>query len=243
MSYPQGPMQSGYPAPPVYANVPSAPSGGTAITAGVLAILGGLVAAFGAIGAFAATAVVATADDQLSELSSQYGSPSTGLPDWFGGYLIGSGIVNLVVAGLLVVGAIMLFIKKSVGRFLVIAGCALVIVARVVELIATSSLAEDLPGDSLGMGAALSALVLVFPIATLVLAAIPPTARWCAQATAPAAAYPQAGGYGPPQQFGQQQFGQAPQQQFGQQPGQAPQQFGQAPPQQPGQAPQQPRQW
>ncbi|MGH3449214.1 MAG: hypothetical protein ACRDQW_00495, partial [Haloechinothrix sp.] len=163
-------------------------------------------------------------ESQPNDFNSQYGSTTnleTGLPDWFGAYVIVSGIVNLIVAILLLVGAIMVIMKKSAGLFMVIAGCALVIIAGVGGFIASSSITADLPDGGMSMaGSAVGLVLLMFPVATLVLAAVPPTARWCAQGNAPVAApafgqpggmYPPSGGYGQPGQDPRHP-GQAPQQ-------------------------------
>ncbi|WP_153029208.1 hypothetical protein [Amycolatopsis sp. YIM 10] len=181
-----GPNSGGYPAQP-YPQAPPAypggampapkPSGGTAITAGVLAVLGALWAMFSTV----ASIIV------LSEYSSSLPAMS----------FIGIGLVG-IEALLLLVGGILMFMKKPAGRWLVIAGCALVLVSAVLSIVNTSMIAAEFGGSGalVGTSAGLVIIVSLPAIATLVLAAVPPTARYLAQGKAPqqpmgAPGYPQ----------------------------------------------------
>ncbi|MGC7097071.1 hypothetical protein ACPZ19_20555 [Amycolatopsis lurida] len=182
-----GPNSGGYPAQP-YPQAPPAypggampapkPSGGTAITAGVLAVLGAIWAMISTVGSIIV----------LTEFSSSLPVMS----------FVGIGLVA-VEALLLLVGGILMFMKKPAGRWMVIAGCALVLISTVLAIVNTSMLASEYGASSSLVGGTVGAVVvLALPaIATLVLAAVPPTARYLAQGKAPqqpmgAPGYPQA---------------------------------------------------
>ncbi|MFC9434423.1 hypothetical protein [Nocardia sp. NPDC057030] len=183
MNYPQYP--GGYNPYPGYSTGMPAPSGATAITAGVLACVGavgqllggGISLAFGLIGW------------QLDEYDT------TGLfaEDWFQTWAIASGAISLVVAIVLGVGAIGMFSRKSFGRLLVVVGCVGVIVAEIVGFAivrsfdGTDSFSGTLSGGASGL------FGLIFPIATAVLALLPMTSRWLAHT--PVATMPQQYGY------------------------------------------------
>lgn len=129
------------------------PSGATAISAAVLALLGGAVACAGLVLG-------------LTTLLSR--TPR------FGPAFLGLGI-SIVLAGLLLPGGILLLRKKPLGRQLVIAGSSLAIVLYLGFLVLVLSGAV---GGFAGVGAAAVLLFLVPAVATLVLAAAAPTARW-----------------------------------------------------------------
>ncbi|MFI9405709.1 hypothetical protein [Nocardia sp. NPDC052316] len=190
MSYPQYP--GGYNPYPAYSAGVPAPSGATAVTAGVLACIGsigqllggGISLAFGLIG-------WQLQDYDTSGLFSQ---------DWFQTWAIVSGVLSLVTAVVLGVGAVAMFSRRSFGRLLVVVGCVTVVVAQLVGFV----LVRSIDGSSDGLGVisddAGSLIGLIFPVATAVLALIPPTTRWLAYS--PAAAVPRQYGYpypGPPQ--------------------------------------------
>ncbi|MEU4314812.1 hypothetical protein [Nocardia sp. NPDC024068] len=220
MSYPYGqpPQQPGYPAPypapahqapgypaPAYpgpgypgpgypgsTGYQSAPSGGTGITAGILALLGGVASAFSAIGMFVLAA--ATSDSSLtsgaalatgarrrsSSSSSSSGGPDIDLDFDLGGIGVVLGIAYSVLALLLLIGGILLLRRSNTGRVLVIVGCVASILLTIAVLVAAST----------GGFSVFSAPL--FAIITLVLAAIAPTKRWIEAARMPA----MAGGYG-----------------------------------------------
>lgn len=211
MTYPQYPAQGGYQAMPAPVMPPPGlpqASGATAIIAGVLAILGGLVALIGVVGGIIASVAFSEMQDQVQSYDS-YATSSSSFPGWFAGYLLAMSVVQAGVAILLLVGAVMLFVKKAAGRWMVAAGCVLVILSGVIGFMATMSLTGDLPdgGGITIMSGGFGLVILVFPIATLVLALLPATARWCSQAKQQpmVPAYGQPGGFTPPSGgFGQQ---------------------------------------
>lgn len=179
----------GYPAPMGYQ---AAPGGGTGITAGILALLGGVASTFSAIGMFILAA--ATSDNSLTSgavlatgarrRSSSSSSSSSG-PDIdfdfdLGGIGVVLGIAYSVLALLLLIGGILLLRRSNTGRVLVIVGCVASIVLTVAVLASAST----------GGFNVFSAPV--FAVVTLVLAAIAPTKRWIEAARMPA----MAGGYG-----------------------------------------------
>ncbi|MFE9582870.1 hypothetical protein ACFYO1_41315 [Nocardia sp. NPDC006044] len=192
MNYPQYP--GGYNPYPGYSTGMPAPSGATAITAGVLASVGavgqllggGISLAFGLLGR------------QLDEYDT------TGLfsDDWFQTWAIASGAVSLVVAIVLGVGAIGMFSRKSFGRLLVVVGCVAVIVSEIVGF----AIARSFVGSSDSLSGTLSGgtsglFGLVFPLATAVLALLPMTSRWLAHT--PVATVPQQYGFSYPGPQGQ----------------------------------------
>ncbi|GAB0103410.1 hypothetical protein JMUB6875_23830 [Nocardia sp. JMUB6875] len=162
---------AGYPGP--YGTYPGpygAPSmqasGGTAITAGVLGIILGLLSVLGSIGLIAL--VVAFRDDR----------------DGISGEDSGTAVLVLVIAILAgvmalmwLVGSVLLLMRKTVGRVLVIIASALGAIGGVINV---------------ASGSIVSGVGLLLSLAILVLAAVPPTGRWIAaakQELAPAQPY------------------------------------------------------
>ncbi|MCV7066666.1 hypothetical protein H7H51_14835 [Mycolicibacterium farcinogenes] len=146
------PQQPGYPGG--YPLKPPGPSGATAIFAGILAIPGGLVGI--ALGGVAIFAIFISSQEERE--AWMYLTPLIGF-----GYGLS-----------LVIGAVSLFRRKSIGRRLVVGGCAVLIVIGIVFVggAITESHADF---DSVGIPMIVG---LVFPILTLVLAMLPSTARW-----------------------------------------------------------------
>ncbi|MFT3716054.1 MAG: hypothetical protein QM774_08950 [Gordonia sp. (in: high G+C Gram-positive bacteria)] len=156
--------------PPVGPLAPVAPqvSGATAKAVGVLALLG----------------VV----HMLVLIATALGSEPAGVPT---GYQhldtlqVVAGLVTLVFLG---AGGILVFLRKQAGRYLVMAGCLLHLVAWIVRFVFIKKMVDDLVGDDLspafagGMGIGF-VLTLAFPIVTLGLALAPATTRWFAAAT------------------------------------------------------------
>jgi hypothetical protein len=182
MSYRQYPGTGGYPAQdPGYPGGRSAPSGGTAITAGVLAVLGGLWHLAGLIGG-----VISLGRGHVSAVS----------------VIVGLG-VNVVLAGLLLPGGILLFVKKPAGRSLTIVGSAMAILLYVVNLALAGAGLGGAGAGAVAVGGGIVVVLFCLPaIATLVLAIVKPTARWAGKpgpATSPA-------GYGPPSGYPQQGY-------------------------------------
>ncbi|GAB3488802.1 hypothetical protein [Amycolatopsis cihanbeyliensis] len=119
-------------------------SGGAAITAGVLGILIGLWHILGVV-----------LNLGLGGLGAL-------------GLLVGV-LLNSVVAGTLIPGAILLFQRKLAGRMLVVLGSALALVTYLLtSLVSPSALASPVLAVTLGIPA----------VATLVLACVPATTNW-----------------------------------------------------------------
>ncbi|MEU1984608.1 hypothetical protein [Nocardia sp. NPDC019395] len=200
MSYPYGqpPHQPGYPAPapayPAYAapnpyGYQPRPSGGTGITAGILALFGALSSVGMAISMFilaAATsessltsgAVLATGARRRSSSSSSSSSSSgTDVDIDFEGVGVIWGIAYIIVALALLIGGIMLLRRSSAGRITVIVACVAFVIVSI-------------------FGFGLTAIVGgAFAVLTLILAAVGSTKRWIDAGRMPA----MAGGYGPAQ--------------------------------------------
>ncbi|MEV0076828.1 resistance to Congo red protein [Nocardia neocaledoniensis] len=172
-----------YPAP---AQRPA--TGGTAMTAAILATLGGL-AGLGGVLMYVVNTV-------------RFDSPVFGwgfMPGWVSIVVAVSFVVDLVAAVMLLVGAAQVFGRRGSGPTLVALGCFGVIVAYLLGAFTglVLSLEYDLPiisgqssifgntsVDSM-LGAyveipwAISLLVMVFPLVTFTLAVLPSTRRWC----------------------------------------------------------------
>ncbi|WP_157895854.1 hypothetical protein [Mycobacteroides chelonae] len=173
-----GISQPAPPQPDTASRQPS-PSGVTAKTMAVLAVLGGIAnLAVAALWAFAL-------GDAVSEQNT--------LPSWYQSqsYVVGAGLV--IVAGLLLAGAAMTFTRKRFGPRIVAAGCAVRIAVFFGDLAATLAATHE-GGLGLRGSPALYLSGLVFPVITLVLALLPATKRWLtdnastAPTSAPAAA-------------------------------------------------------
>ncbi|MEV0712269.1 DUF4064 domain-containing protein [Nocardia aurea] len=187
MAYPQYP--GGYnPYPGGYSMPAAAPNGATAIIAGVLAGLGALSNLVG--GGFNVAFSAADFGSDLSEFDS------TGLlgNESYSTFALVTGIVSIITAVVLGVGAIMLFNRKALGRTLVAAACAVCILSQLVGVVVVLGLlsSTDVSPVSGGLSGIFS---IVFPVATLVLALVPATSRWLAHR--PTEVPP---GYGYPQQ-------------------------------------------
>lgn len=168
---PYGPPQPyGYPpAPPA-----AAPNGATGIIAGVLAGLGGLANIVGGI--FMAIGLAAIGSDDSSLGESVYWTP-----------IIAIAVLNIVAGLLLAAGTVMLLLRKMIGRWLVVAGCAVSIVSSLISLGISSAVAAYT-----STGKATDVVGLIFPIATLVLVLVPSTTAWinAKRTSAPPQHYP-----------------------------------------------------
>jgi hypothetical protein len=122
------------------------PSGGTAITAAVLALLGALWAIVMLV-----QGIGILANDPA-------------LPVWT---LWQQGIASVIELSTLGVGSILLFLRKHIGRALVVTGCAVHLLQGIVPF-----------GGFWTIGH-VSLFVLIPAIATLILVLLPHTARWC----------------------------------------------------------------
>ena len=184
--YPQHPgYPQGYPAQPVYPQpggypggfppMPAAaPGGGTAITAGVLALLGGLTHFFG--GVAQALGLSAMMHDSAADVG------------W--GSLITIVTLNIIAGALMLPGALTLLLRKQVGRWLIAAGSGISILSALINITSTPdsfgeySYSRGIGGDVVGI---------FFAIATIALARVPSTTTWLA-----AKKYPIAPQYFPP---------------------------------------------
>ncbi|MEU7139427.1 hypothetical protein ABZ942_08280 [Nocardia sp. NPDC046473] len=183
MSYPQYP--GGYNPYPAYSPGMSAPSGATAITAGVLACVG----AVGELFSGGISVVFGIIGTQLGEYDK------TGLfsKGWFQTWAIVTGAIGLLAAVLLGVGAVAMFTRKSFGRMLVVVGCVVVVIAGIVGSVLFHSLDTSTNSLNSMSGRVGGLFSLIFPIATAILALLPQTSRWLAYT--PVAAVPQQYGY------------------------------------------------
>jgi len=174
MTYPQYPQPGAYPGPP---GAPAQPSGGTAITAGVLAALGGLLSlGITAVSLFFLIALVSIGSNfdrsDVEFLDSIFGILAIGLV----AVVIISLVLGTLLSILLITGAVLLFRRKTLGRWLVVSGCAVAIVSEVMTYVFTSAVTS---GDWNSPESAVSAFVgLAFPITTMVLVLLPSTTAW-----------------------------------------------------------------
>lgn len=166
------PQQQGFPAPgyppqggfqPQPYGMPSPePSGATGIIAGVLAALGALSGlGSGVVGAFALAVT-------NSEVDLSGGTHAL---------LIVTVLLNVVFGLMIGIGAVLLFQRKMLGRWLVVGACALAILSTLVSVGVGMTAQADVYG-SYADGAVFNLFGLVFPIATLVLAMLPTTTAW-----------------------------------------------------------------
>ncbi|MFI9511471.1 hypothetical protein [Nocardia sp. NPDC052566] len=187
MSYPYG--QPGYPAPygqpyqPYGAPPPPQPSGGTAITAGVLAIGVGLLTLVGSIGLFAYAAE----------------GPTFKSGRHYTGIFTGLATVLLVLTVVYILGAILLLCRKTAGRVLLILISSLGAIFGVVGIAIAAGNGGFVPSSGIGF---------VIQLTILILASVSSTGRWIAAGRQPAPyPYPAPPPYGqppyPPQPYGQ----------------------------------------
>lgn len=155
-------QQPGYPGQQPQPQASGEPSGVTGIIAAVLAALGG-VTGLGA-GAIAVFGLVA-----LGSLGHITGGTY--------GLAVVAMVLSVAFGLVLLVGAILLFQRKMIGRWLVVGGCAVAIISGLVSFGADASLKGDY-AEYPGASSPLSLVSLIFPIATLVLAVVPSTAAW-----------------------------------------------------------------
>lgn len=165
---------------------PQSPSGGTAITAAVLALVGGAWHLFGTLIGLATLAGTQDVD---------------GLPSWYTGYAIVNWVGVLIVAAALITGGIMLLKRKVVSRIIIAAGCGIALVIQwigAVLAVAIGAAMESASGVA-GLGAMSGAIGIfvaifmsIFPITTIVLTYLKSTLRWieAGSASAPAPATP-----------------------------------------------------
>jgi hypothetical protein len=174
MTYPQYPQPGAYPVPPA---APAQPSGGTAITAGVLAALGGLLS----LGITAVSLFLLIA---ITSIGSNFDRSDVEFLDSIFG-ILAIGMVAVVIIGLvlgtllsvlLISGAVLLFRRKMLGRWLVVSGCAVATVSNLLTSVFTTAVTSDHWYSPESVVSAL--LGLAFPIITMVLALLPSTTAW-----------------------------------------------------------------
>lgn len=171
--YPQAPYPTG-PLPP------QKPSGATAITAGVLAVLGGVLFLL-----FTVLAVFVLINAEVFVALAVIGL-----------------VEYLLIAATLLPGGILLFLHKPAGRMLAVVGSGIAILSIIVNFVLRLTDIGEID-QAFGVGLAGGVLVVVAPaVATMVLALVKPTARWCGigqpQIIQPGAS-PYPDGYAPPQ--------------------------------------------
>src|SRR5699024_3687796 len=208
VSYPLQPGQNPYGQAPM-APFPGSnemasrpPSKGTTIATAILAVLGALWAIIQTIGSF-----------------TQVSSNSAELPELLNWLPWMQAIAFTVEVLTLGAGAVLLFMRKSLGRWLVTAGAAVHIIQGIVSVIAIvnspafteSGLTESEQSVAVGAGIVGLIIGLLPALATLILALLPPTGRWLNWTAPQQGGFPQQGGYPPqggyPQQGGDPQQG------------------------------------
>lgn len=161
------PQQPGYPGAYPYQPVPPAkPSGATAITAIVLAGLGGVANFFG--GLLMAFGLAAIMGDSTFQNSSA-------VTDSAWAALVAIVMLNVVCGLLLLIGTVMLMLRKMVGRWLVVAGC---VVSGLSVLTSLAFVASTIGNYEYSRGAGSDLVGLMFAVVTLVLVLLPSTTAW-----------------------------------------------------------------
>lgn len=157
---PGWPQQPGYPQPGYpggYPPPPRGPSGATGILAGLLALFGGLVGI--GLGAVAIFALFFSGQEERD--ARMFLSP----------------VIGFAYALLLLIGAILLFRRKSIGRWLIIGGSAAVLVFWAFLGGTVIGVSDEPRRDLVAIGIRILA-GLVFPILTLVMTFLPSTTKW-----------------------------------------------------------------
>ncbi|MFT3898926.1 MAG: hypothetical protein QM728_01595 [Gordonia sp. (in: high G+C Gram-positive bacteria)] len=170
---PYGMQYGGFPQPE--------PSGGTAITAGILSILGG-------VAEFAGSIVVIIALIVLSNLDAS-NKVVDALPDWYTAGMVVMAVVEVITGTILLIGGIALLTRRLWGRIAIVVGCAIALTTSIIGLFIDFAVAEAITSDisagtdvDLGSGigsTAGSIIQMIFPIVTIVLALLPATKAWC----------------------------------------------------------------
>jgi len=145
----------------------------TAVIAAILAFLTSATCLWGAFGALLGGALTS---------STIYGVDI--FPGWFTATMLIVGLANLALGALLITGGVFTLKRKRKGPALVAVGAGGTIVFSIVSLVATIAMANELVGDyglvSSAGSHVVTAMQLMLPIATLVLALVAPTRRHCA---------------------------------------------------------------
>ncbi|MQY22387.1 hypothetical protein [Nocardia macrotermitis] len=179
MGYPYGPPGNqgfgAYPQPTYLQPVTPArkPSGGTAIAAGVLAAVQGVLA------------LVETAGASITMRSDRH--EGYGDDDWVSVLML---VLIATYCGLYLSGAIFLFARRRIGRYLIVGTSGLVLVGgacAIIVAVTVNGLANE---DALPLGIVV-AIAFVIQLLTLCLALASSTGRWiAARTTGPAATHP-----------------------------------------------------
>lgn len=176
---PNHPQQPGWPQPPgnpqagypggYQPTPPRGPSGATAIIAGLLAMLGALIGLFMGV----MSVVTTIADGEFEVIGAL------------------AGLVGTAFGLALLIGAILLLLRKMIGRRLVVSGC---VMAVVLGMIVMCDMIIGISGNPSREPVSIGLTVMmgfVFPVVTLVLAMLPSTAMWIrAKQNAVAPQYP-----------------------------------------------------
>lgn len=161
--------------------VTSKPSGGTAITAAILALLG------------AVWAIIAGLED-FNDFNALDGTQ-------FAWVVKMQAIVFALELITLAPGAILLFMRRPAGRWLIAVGSAAHIIQGIVAVVGIEGSgaigSTQLSGEAVGSSVVGLLVVLIPAIATLVLVLVPLTGRWCAWRTGRPAQHDTYGGMTP----------------------------------------------
>lgn len=158
------PQQGGFPQQP-YGMPTTEPSSVTGTIAAVLAALGAVAGLGG--GVLAAIGLAAV-------------SGMSGMSGGVYALLVAVVLFDFVFGLMIATGAVLLFQRKMLGRWLVVGACALAILSSLVSFGVSAAVvkASGYSTYSAGSGGVFNLVGLVFPIATLVLALLPSTTAW-----------------------------------------------------------------
>lgn len=176
-----GAAATSYGTPPVVYGAPAGPSGATAIIAGVLALLMGLFRAWQTYGSFVGLA--------------SFGRYTSGLPGMgrIQAYLTIEAFASAAATLALIVGAVLLFNRKSAGRGFVTVGALIVIADSLLTWAAIYGWFDNTFSEFGGFSGGFEMhgffvlmllLNLGVPVLTMILALTGATRRWCQTATA-----------------------------------------------------------
>lgn len=148
---------------------PSSPLQPSIITTLIMSILAFLGGGAGVVNAVA-----------LFSLKSEV--VSNGAHGWFPGWLIASGVIYLLLAATLVVGGLFALLRRRLGPLLVAIACGAYIVLGIAGIVIAAMRTSDLNsqlGTHVDPVTPMAIIRLLFPLATLILALIAPTRRYC----------------------------------------------------------------
>ncbi|MFV8265196.1 hypothetical protein ACNQR9_19005 [Mycolicibacterium peregrinum] len=166
-------QQPGYPGQQPQAQTSGQPSGVTGTIAAVLAALGALAGAAVGTGQFF---------DWMLSTGLHNLSSSTYVVE------IVATVITFTSGLVLLVGSILLFQRKLIGRIVVVIGCSLALLSGLGLFVAVDAFQDDYPGAP--DASPLSLVSLVFPIATIVLTLVPSTTAWIRAKQNPVAPQP-----------------------------------------------------